>query len=268
MSRSRVRRRHATVFLAPGSRGLVIGRVTKDAAGNVRLAALWGRKLPPFEDDPAVNDLDAPKRPRLPACPLPSPGPNAKIMAIGVDRGRFDSPISTMGRDRRTFASRVVIEGDRPLYLVLGSRAPMVWKVEGKVDLVDHVIVVSPKEVGGMYSSAVAGIPADKVTFDLCLPIPRGNLDDDVLRRVLERQIGRYDRIVYRPSLHGIRLPSFDEFGPSDFLPDTVAEMDRAVWIGPLAKYSIPPGKPGIAALLRAGALEEMTAIRATLTKR
>ena len=119
-----------------------------------------------------------------------------------------------------------------------------------------------------MYSSAVAGIPADKVTFDLCLPIPRGNLDDDVLRRVLERQIGRYDRIVYRPSLHGIRLPSFDEFGPSDFLPDTVAEMDRAVWIGPLAKYSIPPGKPGIAALLRDGALEEMTAIPATLTKR
>jgi hypothetical protein len=251
----------------PGSRGLVIGRVTKDAAGNVRLAALWERKLPPFEDDPAVKDLDAPKRPRLPACPLPSPGANAKIMAIGVDRGRIDSPISTMGNDRRTLASRVILEGDRPLYLVLGSRAPMVWKVEGKVDLVDRVIVVSPSRIGGMYTSAVAGVPPDKVTFDLCLPIPRGNLDDDILRRVLERQIGRYDRIVYRPGLHGIRLPSFDEFGPSDLLPDTVAKMDGAVWMGPLTKYAIPPGKPGIAALLRDGALEEMMAIPARLAE-
>lgn len=253
---------------SPGSRGLVISRVTKDAAGNVRLAPLWERKLPPFEDDPAVNALDTPKPPRLPACPLPSPGANAKIMAVGVDWGRIDSPISTVGKDRRTFASRVILEGDRPLYLVLGSRAPMVWKIEGKVDLVDHVILVSPKGTGGMYTSAVAGVPADKVTFDLCLPIPRGNLDDDVLRRVLERQIGRYDRIVYRPGLHGIRLPSFDEFGPSDFLPDTVTEMDRAVWIGPLTKFSIPPGKPGIAALLRDGALEEMTAVPARLAER
>jgi hypothetical protein len=254
-------------FPGPGSRGLVIGRVTKDAAGNVRLAALWGPRLPPFVDDPAVNDPDTLKWPRLPACTLPSPGSDAKIMAIGVERGRIDSPISTMGQDSRTLASRVIVEGDRPLYLVLGSRAPMVWKVEGKVDLVDRVIVISPRGLGGMYNSAVAGVPADKVIFDLCLPIPRGNLDDDVLRRVLERQIGRYDRIVYRPSFHGIRLPSFDEFGPSDFLPDTVAEMDRAVWVGPLTKYSIPPGQQGIAALLRNGALEEMTAVPATLAK-
>jgi len=245
-------------FPGPGSRGLVIGRMTKDAGGNVRLAALWGPWLRHSADNPAA---------KLPACTLPSPGPDAKIMAIGVDRGRIDSPISTVGQGRRTLASRVVLEGDQPLYLVLGSRAPLVWKVEGKVDLVDHVVVVSPKEISGMYTSAVAGVPADKVTFDLCLPIPRGNLDDDALRRILEREIGRYDRIVYRPGLHGIRIPSFDEFGPSDFLPDTVAGMDQAVWIGPLTKYTIPPGKAGIAALLRSGALEEMTAVPARLAE-
>ncbi|WP_316173170.1 MULTISPECIES: tripartite tricarboxylate transporter substrate-binding protein [unclassified Bradyrhizobium] len=228
-----------------GSKGVVVGRVSRQSDGSNVIAALW----------------NYPNRSRLtsetPSCPMPAPQADSDVLALGGSRSRGISPISTVGLDRTTIVSNVRIEGDRPLYLVLGSRAPTIWSLDGNVGLIDRVVVASDKSLGAMYTSAVSGIPPEKVSFTTCLPMATGGLEDDALRTMLLQEIGRANRIVHSDDLTGIRMPSFERFVPDDVEKPVRLDETSIVSVGLLDRYDILPGKAGLDALAGDRAIEE-----------
>jgi hypothetical protein len=228
-----------------GSKGVVVGRVSTRSDGSNVIAALW----------------NYPDRQRstsgTPSCPIPAPRADSEVLALGGSRSRGISPISTVGLDRMTTVSNVRIEGGRPLYLVLGSRTPTIWNFDGDVGLIDRVVVASDKGLGAMYTSAVSGVPAEKVSFTTCLPMATGGLEDDALRTMLLREIGRADRIVHSDDLTGTRMPSFEQFVPDDVAKPVRLDETSTVSVGLLDRYDILPGKAGLDALVGDKAVEE-----------
>ncbi|MGJ4927443.1 tripartite tricarboxylate transporter substrate-binding protein [Bradyrhizobium sp. HKCCYLRH3095] len=228
-----------------GSKGVVVGRVSKRPDGSNVIAALW----------------NYPRRSRstsrTPSCPMPAPRADSDVLALGGSSSRGISPVSTVGLDRTTTVSRLRIEGDRPLYLVLGSRAPTIWSLDGNVGLIDRVVVASDKSRVVMYTSAVSGVPPEKVSFTTCLPMANGGLEDDALRTTLLQEIGRADRVVHSDDLTGTRMPSFERFVPDDVAKPVRLDETSIVSVGLLDRYEILPGKAGLDALVEDKAIAE-----------
>lgn len=228
-----------------GSKGVVVGHVSRQPDGSNVIAALW-------------NYPERSKStPGTPSCPIPVPRTESEVLALGGGRSRGISPISTVGLDRMTTVSNVRIEGDRPLYLVLGSRTPTIWNLDGNVGLIDRVVVESDKSRGGMYTSAVSGVPPEKVSFTTCLPMATGGLEDDALRTMLLQEIGRADRIVHSEDLTGTKMPSFERFVPEDVAKPVRLDENSMVSVGLLERYEVLPGRAGFEALIEDKAVEE-----------
>ena len=77
---------------------------------------------------------------------MPRAAPDALIVAYGTAWGEIYSPVSTVGLGNDTRAARIVVEpGSRPIYAILGSGGPLIWKVEGDTARIDRVILVTPR---------------------------------------------------------------------------------------------------------------------------
>jgi hypothetical protein len=109
---------------------------------------------------------------RFAGCKLPRAGAGEEVTMIGMHHGDAQPTVTVTGQDDTTFLARIAVEpGDSPLYLVLTSDLGMVWKLEGQVDRVKHVVVM-PVEGRGTdginefwAGAGVLGVSKDTVTF-------------------------------------------------------------------------------------------------------
>lgn len=106
------------------------------------------------------------------ACKLPKAEADERVSVIGMYYADAQPTVTVTGQDDVTFLARIAIEpGTTPLYVVLNSYLGMVWKFEGQIDRLKHVVVMPSGARGTDGSSAgwagagVLGLPKELVTF-------------------------------------------------------------------------------------------------------
>jgi hypothetical protein len=247
-----------------GDKGLIIGHARTDADSRIRIATL--------SESPYGFQFRIDERTR--ACPLPQAAADALIIGYGTEWGEIYSSVSTVGLGKETRASRVVVEpGSRPIYAILGSSGPLIWKIEGDTARIDRVILVTPPGSVSAFTSAVVGVPKDRIGYLTCLPVARGGLEQDTLAHVVRRELGRIDKIVAASSTYRVSLPSLataDIGSSSAKIPgfEKLFDISEVNWIGEPKEYDVAPGKFGIASLLEEGRLVELDKIPDTLKTR
>lgn len=246
-----------------GEKGLIIGYAKTEADSSIRIRTLsesrygFGFRI----------------KERARACPMPRAADDALIIAYGTTWGEIYSSVSTVGLGRETRASRVVVEpGSRPIYAVLGSSGPLIWRIEGDTARIDRVILVTPPGSESAFTSAVVGVPKDRIGYLTCLPIARGGLEEDTLAYVIRRELGHIDKIAAARSTYSVSLPSLatTEIGSSTAkIPgfEKLFDISEVNWIGEPKEYDVAPGKFGIASLLEEGRLVELDKIPEPLKK-
>ena len=156
-----------------GEKGLIIGYAKTEADSSIRI---WTLSESRYGFGFRIKE-------RARACPMPRAADDALIIAYGTTWGEIYSSVSTVGLGRETRASRVVVEpGSRPIYAILGSSGPLIWKIEGDTTRIDRVILVTPPGSESAFTSAVVGVPKDRIGYLTCLPIARGGLEEDTRR--------------------------------------------------------------------------------------
>jgi hypothetical protein len=246
-----------------GEKGLIIGYAKADADSNIRIRTLsesaYGFQF-------RVNE-------RVRACAMPRAAADALIVAYGTAWGEIYSPVSTVGLGKETRASRIVVEpGSRPIYAILGSGGPLIWKVEGDTARIDRVILVTPPGSVSAFTSAVVGVPKDRVDYLTCLPVAGGGLQEDTLAHVVRRELGRIDKIAAASSTYRVSLPSLataDVSSSPAKIPgfEKLFDVSQVNWIGEPKAYDVAPGKFGIASLLDVGRLVELDKVPDPLKK-
>jgi hypothetical protein len=219
-----------------------------------------------------------------PVCGLPAISKEAHAVAYGTYEGVTYSDVAVAGQDEETRTATVVIEdGSEPLYVILSSYRPMIWKLEGAVSRVERLVLTN--SMGSDESrSGVTGIPREKVTFTgTCLPNftnTKSEIETNLIRGSLSRSLGRpvvgiaASYATYRVSLPSMKLESLDRSSRS--AANVPAGWDRAIAVtyapGGLAhfeessvvaerkpeRYEVMPARMGIAQLVAEGSLQRL----------
>ena len=116
----------------------------------------------------ARPDLDRARRmaeARL--CPVPAPSPNARVFAIGAQEGQLISTLALGSQDEVTSIVDLTIEpGREPLYLMLVSPDPVIWRISGDRERIEQVGVFGQdKDEAGNVLAGVAGVDETRVFF-------------------------------------------------------------------------------------------------------
>lgn len=129
-------------------------------------------------------------------CALPAAGPQEKVMMIYTAGGGAWSDIALGGEARETNAVTLDIgTGAEPLYLVVASQKPVIWRVTGDTARISRMVLAGPVSAqqmeldpdggrvilspskGKEVLAGVTGLPTEKVLFlkgdnhQNCLPI-------------------------------------------------------------------------------------------------
>jgi hypothetical protein len=215
---------------------------------------------------------------------LPAISKEAFAVVYGTYEGVTYSDVAVAGQDQETRMATVTIEdGSEPLYVILSSYRPMIWKLEGAASRVERLVLTS--SMGSDESrSGVAGIAREKVSFTgTCLPNftnTKSEIESNLIRGSISRSLGRpvlgfnasYE--TYRVSLPSMKLESLDRSSRS--AANVPAGWDRAIGTtyapGGLAhfeessvvaerkpeRYEVMPARMGIAQLVAEGSLQRL----------
>lgn len=156
-----------------GDRASIIGTLLDfDADGQItqkeldRAVAALVLQSAPIDGAAVPAPIADPAPARAASCDVVAPTPGALIHVVTGYEGNALANVSIGGQDRVTETAELVIEpGDKPLYIVVASYELVIWRVTGAVDRVERIVVQSAVGSSDIRSGAVAGLPAEKVTF-------------------------------------------------------------------------------------------------------
>lgn len=228
------------------------------------------------------------RRPNRP-CAMPPPGDEAQVVLFGAYEGQAVSTASVAGMDRVTYAIDVEIEpGDTPLYLVMTSFEPMIWRFSGATQRITHVALSTQgRSAAGLPYAGATGLRRDQVGYATgigCMGYfsDPGSFDAQRAAADVKRYTGRTPAVVGgRYALAAVRLPSgqgaqigtrglrsrvltpkgydvaqwrriavaFAPNGLATVAPNEVISAQRA------ETYDVLPGRAGLAQLVRDGSL-------------
>jgi Ca2+-binding EF-hand superfamily protein len=102
-------------------------------------------------------------------CDLPKPAAEDLVAVLGTYAGAWQPTVTVAGQDATTHLAVINIEpGSQPLYLVLNSFYPMIWKFTGATERLSRVVAIryhkgdkEPETAG----AGIIGLAAAKVTF-------------------------------------------------------------------------------------------------------
>ncbi|MCP5074082.1 MAG: hypothetical protein GY947_12435 [Rhodobacteraceae bacterium] len=188
------------------------GKLTELEAMGILSEALAGLKqnIPPRRANSHDRRLENPK------CKAKPASADAKIISIGSYHGSAIPSVTVAGQDRKTSTSSVYIEkGDKPLYLVATSLYPMIWRLQGATDRVQHMVVAGTRHRGEKKIPAgVTGLDRSKITFlpqHECLPyfLKPNSIKAAQAASLAGKLAGRkVDQIVAEHTIHRLYLPS------------------------------------------------------------
>lgn len=202
---------------------------------------------------------------------------NVRFVALGNYEGASVPTVTTVGQDKEMSSAEISIKAEgKPLYILLASYDPMLFKFSGRLDKVAHVYVSS--DIGG---SGVAKIPKEKVTFidKGCVRSFHGDNNrqtlPDFFGRTPDVVVGQYkidvvnvydDRIEYPVTHRDLANVAPEGFDPeawkfaARFHPAGVMDFDPkdVVSLKPAEKYEVLPSQAGIAKLVHDGVLRSV----------
>ncbi len=204
-------------------------------------------------------------------CAFPELKPNEKLAVYSTYEGVVPTSLD-LGAE--SWLIDVAVEsGNDPLYVVLPSYDPIVWRFSGAVDRISRVVATSM--VRGDNSSVgpggpgVVGIDASKVSFLegwQCLEYYNGPVEEAQMRGRIEGFLGRqpdhkassyHTEKLAIPSMtveKGTSTPPWSDGGPQivDIEPGTVVAAN------PVKRFDVLPGRHGLRQLTEAGYLEKI----------
>jgi hypothetical protein len=106
------------------------------------------------------------------ACPMPKPSAAAKVVLIGSDETTAVSTVTIGSQDVAVGVGTITVEpGTEPIYLVVTSYRPTIWRLYGAVARIERLVLTSTmpaptKDVPADKPLVGAtGVPAERVTF-------------------------------------------------------------------------------------------------------
>jgi len=215
-----------------------------------------------------------------PQSTLPAAAPDEQVLLFGAYEGDAISTTTLTGQDGETQTARVVIApGVTPLYLVLSSYESIIWRFEGDVSRLSHVVLIGdgPDGVTGISADRVADLAATSASVPDYFYEP-SSPDAQRIRAAIEAALGRpLDTVAGSYSVGTLSLPSatadpsvtppevppgfdpavYEELGLW-FNPGGIVEIDPAdvVSTNPAEAYEVLPEGFGLAQLVATGALE------------
>jgi hypothetical protein len=221
---------------------------------------------------------------RQASCRLAPADANDTLVIHGAYEGQAVSTAALAGQDTTTLLTEVEIEpGERPLYLVLNSYTPMVWRFRGDTGRVAKVAVISGAGGPGRPGAGVVGLPGAKVRAfhaSECFGhfAEAGSLQAHKARAFVHAVLGRNpDAVTANYGAARVALPSGrtaqagaappaprgldGKVWPSAlrFYPAGLAQVDPAQVVGGRAEaYQVLPGRMGLAQLTASGALQQL----------
>ncbi|HMI41202.1 MAG TPA: hypothetical protein VK485_08260 [Sphingomicrobium sp.] len=232
------------------------------------------------------------------SCIVEKPLPSDLLIAIGSYLGASIPTVTIAGQEKSTSLADVAIgRGKNPIYLVLSSHDPVIWRLTGDMGRIRRLVIFHQQEAG------VIGIPRRKIRFE-------GNADcklfyDNFEERTLEQEVpvlaifGRRANLIggeyglYRASVTGDALqidrtlsvgdhdlilndppgdtvfPKARGNGPSTLeiefhrnFPAGIVEVDphKVIATGAVETYAVLPETAGALQLEQSGALVPATA--------
>jgi len=227
-------------------------------------------------DTPAFRRLWA--RQAVGPCAMPPPGDEAEVVLFGVYEGQAVSSASVAGMDRRTGVVDIEIEpGATPLYLVMSSYEPMIWRFSGATQRVRRVALSTQgRSTAGKPYAGATGLSADQVGFATgvgCMGYfsEPGSFRAQQVAEAVKRYTGRTPTIVGgHYGLVAARLPSGrgadlgqgrrrGRLAPSDVdaLSGVLVRIDpeQVISAQKVEPYDVLPGQAGLAQLVADGSL-------------
>lgn len=213
----------------------------------------------------AAFGLDASK------CVFPALNDNEKLTVYSTYEGVKTTNIN-LGAE--TWIVDVnVSPGTEPLYVVLPSYAPVIWRFSGAVERVSKVVPTSLIRADnsgvGTGGSGVVGIDSSKVSFlesSECLKYFNGPVEEAKMRGLMADILGRqpdykgssyHTEKVVLPAMtvqEGQSVPPWSDEGLN------VEDIDPKIVVSasPAKRFDILPGRRGIKQLLQNGFLEKI----------
>lgn len=220
-----------------------------------------------------------------PVCAVPAPSDNARAVAVAARHGQLLSAVSIGSQDKITTIIDIEIEqGAEPLYLVVSSIEPVIWRLSGSTGRVEKMVVFGIEaDASGAMLAATVGVPEKAVHFaePRCFPAHRldpANLDPDAKLAVLVGATSgvRSDAVARMGGLGKVALPSLQVSqqrgsapAPEGFDPeiwwDAIGTWPRGldrpdpaaiVTHAAVAEYAVLPGAVGLARLVAQGVLK------------
>lgn len=221
-------------------------------------------------------------------CAFPAAPPDAEIVLLMAHEGGAVSTVALGDENAEISVADIMIEqGQKPIYLLLGSNDGMVWRVSGDVDRVTKVVASATSRAAGEAPRVgIVGIPRDRVSVITGVRCLSYFSQDDVTRNaerlsVLTAALGRKADVMLSPyQLRKIALPSgeldnttpypnaeavAEKVGPAKaiwqqmlkFRPGGLVRIDPDAVVADLKSmpYSVLPQQAGLAQLVESGAL-------------
>jgi hypothetical protein len=232
-------------------------------------------------DDHYSDYVEAIRSGRGVSCTMPPTTPDTQVVAFGVYESQAMSSVSVGGMERETGVIDVEIEpGDRPLYLILSSHDPIIWRFSGATQRVSRVALsAAARTSAGTPMAGVMGLDKDKLgavqgkgCFGGFSRAREGRsvrtMSYAILGREPEVLGGAYDVTAVRlPSGRAAKAmgapPRPDGFDPNQwreaahFSPGGLITVDPAqvIALGEAKPYDILPNQMGLSQLIGAGAV-------------
>ncbi|HEY2709432.1 MAG TPA: hypothetical protein VGI95_15385 [Caulobacteraceae bacterium] len=236
---------------------------------------------------PTLADAEAYPAPRYNGpCSLPYAGAGDEVVLLDISEGEAVSSVAVADVNLETRAADVEVQaGDRPLYLVLASERPIVWRFSGAAGRVGHLVLMTNETApdGGAAAGAV-GVSADKITT-----APLRNCFTEFSEPGSPQALAAASRVALmtgrQPDVVGaahdiaaVQLPSGMAAKLEEGDAPTPAGLDAGAWSHarrftpagvmqlaaadvhgsePAIAYDILPARAGIAQLLASGSLVE-----------
>lgn len=219
-----------------------------------------------------------------PGCAIPQVKSEEKLVLLGAYGGARMSSVTILGQDKLTWTAEAFIKkGEEPLYVILTSYQPIVWRFTGATSRVRKVVLSSLFESNkGLAGSGLTGVEKSKVSFvtgTKCLKhfYKPGGLKEAQAKAQVRDATGREPDYVLVQ--HGVAVANLPD-GPiekvtrdnrtrvrvkvgSQTLPVSPPEpmkidASKVVSQKPAVDYEVLPREAGLAQLLDEGKIEHI----------
>lgn len=201
---------------------------------------------------------------KTPICKLPDITDRSEPIALLATEGER---VSTMALGTQTKATSLidvdVEEGERPLFLVLGSREPVIWAFSGAVERLERVVLLAKQaDEQGNALVATTGLSDQQIVFGEagCLPTDKilslGSADYRKMAPLFAASTGLQADIQRTSgSMVSVQLPSLTTDRSEASVPAPEG-FDPPLWAQALRSYSHGFGEPDLDTLVTQTSVE------------